>query len=145
MIDNQDINVMASRLRAHPVARGIGDSQTLDIAAALEQLRAEQHSSVHGHRQVTLFHRPPLTLVLFAFDAGGLLPDHVAQRMVSIQVIDGSLTVQAAGVDHVLEAQQILLLNPAVAHSVRAGMPSAMLLTVYQAAAEGRDSDGRSD
>jgi quercetin dioxygenase-like cupin family protein len=145
MIDNQDINLLASRLRDHPVARGIGDSQTLDIAAALEQLRAEGHPAVHGHRQVTLFHRPPLTLVLFAFDADGLLPDHVAQRMVSIQVIDGSLTVQADGTDHRLEAQQILLLNPGVAHSVRAGVPSAILLTVYQAAVEGRDADGRSD
>jgi quercetin dioxygenase-like cupin family protein len=145
MNDNQDINLLASRLREHPVARGIGDSQTLDIAAALELLRAEEHPAVHGHRQVTLFHRPPLTLVLFAFDADGLLPEHVAQRMVSIQVIDGSLTVQAAGVDHVLEAQQILLLDAAVAHSVRAGRPSAMLLTVYQAAAEDRDADGRSD
>jgi quercetin dioxygenase-like cupin family protein len=145
MMDNKDINVLASRLREHPVTRGIGDSQTLDIAAALEQLRAEEHPAVHGHRQVTLFHRPPLTLVLFAFDADGLLPDHVAQGLVSIQVIDGSLTVQAAGVDHRLDAQQILLLDPAVAHSVRAGQPSAMLLSVHQVAAAGRDADGSSD
>ena len=145
MIDNKDINVMASRLREHPVDRGIGDSQALDIAAALEQLRAEQHPAVHGHRQVTLFHRAPVTLVLFAFDADGLLPDHVAQGLVSIQVIDGSLTVQAAGVDHRLDAQQILLLDPAVAHSVRAGQPSAMLLTVHQVEADSRDPNPRSD
>ena len=69
------------------------------------------------------------------------------QHMVypSIQVIDGSLTVQAAGTDHVLEAQQILLLDPAVAHSVRAGMPSAMLLTVHQVEADSRDPNPRSD
>lgn len=144
MNDTHDINLEAARLREHPVARGIGDSQTLDIAAALEQLRAEEHPAVHGHRQVTLFHRPPLTLVLFAFDADGLLPDHTAQGLVSIQVIDGAIAVQAAGADHILEAGQILLLDPAVAHSVRVGQPSAMLLTVCQAA-EGGDSDGRSD
>jgi hypothetical protein len=33
IIDIQDINVMAVRLREHPVARGIGASQTLDITA----------------------------------------------------------------------------------------------------------------
>jgi quercetin dioxygenase-like cupin family protein len=143
VIDNQDIKGLPARLRDHPVARGIGDSQTLDLAAALEQLRAEAHPAVHGHRQVTLFHQPPVTLVLFAFDAEAQLPNHSAQGMVCIQVIDGAIAVQAAGADHILEAGQILVLNPDVAHTVRAARPSAMLLTVHQA--ERRDSAGRSD
>ena len=124
----------APRLRDHPVDRGIGASQTLDLGAALDHLLAEDHPAIHGHRQVTLFHQVPVTLVLFAFDAGGELPDHVAQGMVTIQALDGALTVQAGGADHPLTAGQILVLTPAVAHSVRAARASTMLLTVHQVA-----------
>lgn len=122
----------APRLRDHPFDRNIDASQTLDLGAALDHLLAEDHPAIHGHRQVTLFHQAPVTLVLFAFDAGGELPDHVAQGMVTIQALDGALTVHAVGADYMLKAGQILVLNPAVPHTVRAEHASSMLLTVHQ-------------
>lgn len=76
MIDTNLNNGMATRLRERPVARGISDSQ------------------------VTLFHQAPVTLVLFALDTGGELPDNVAQSVVSIQPLDSTLTMHAAGADH---------------------------------------------
>ncbi len=120
-----------TRLRAHPSDRAISDSQTLDLTAALEQLRSEEHPAPHGHRQVTLFHHRPVSVVLFAFDAEGTLPDHVAQGTVIIQVLQGSLHVQVDATDHVVESQQIMVLNPGIPHSVFAELPSAMLLTVH--------------
>lgn len=100
MIDTNLNNGMATRLRERPVARGISDSQTLDIPVALEHLCAESYAAGHGHRQVTLFHQAPVTLVLFALDTGGELPDNVAQSVVSIQPLDSTLTMHAAGADH---------------------------------------------
>jgi quercetin dioxygenase-like cupin family protein len=127
-----------SRLRQHPADRAIGDSQVLDLAAALEQLRAEDHPAPQGHRQVTVFHQSPVSMVLFAFTADGILPDHVAQGVVTIHVLEGALDVQVADAEHVLEQNQVLVLNPGVPHSVRASMPSAMLLTVNLAGVKNR-------
>ncbi len=121
-----------TRLREHPEVRGISASQSLNISAALAQLRAEVHAAIHGHRQVTVFHHLAFSLVLFDFDAGGVLPDHVVNGMVSIHVLEGMLTVHAADTDYPLAVGEILVLNPSVAHSVRAEIASAMLLTVHQ-------------
>ncbi|GAA5528235.1 cupin domain-containing protein [Herpetosiphon gulosus] len=121
----------APRLRDHPVTRGIGNNQILHLADAVDHLLNEAHPAIQGHRQITLFRQAPVTLILFAFDAGGELPDHVAQGIVSIQALDGRLTIHIAGIDHPLDAGQILLLNPAVAHSVRAEIASTMLLTIH--------------
>ena len=130
------------RLRQHPADRAIGTSQVLDLAAALEQLWNEPHAAIHGHRQVTVFQQSLVTMVLFAFDVDGTLPNHVAPGIVTIHVLEGSLTVQAEDTDHVLQFDQILVLNPGIPHSVRASEASAMLLTVNMA---GRDTTVREE
>jgi len=131
MIDPIPVPNGAPRLRDHPITRGIGNNQILHLADAVDHLVNEVHPAIHGHRQITLFRQAPVTLVLFVFDAGGELPDHVAQGIVSIQVLNGRLSIQIAGNDHRLDAGQILFLNPAIAHSVRAEIASTMLLTVH--------------
>ena len=119
------------RLRVHPSERFAGESHIFDLKTALQTLRAEAHSGQSGHRQVTIFHRAPVTQVLFAFDAGGDLADHAAQGLVTIHALDGHLIVQAAEQTHELEAGIMVVLAPGVRHSVRATKASAMLLTVH--------------
>jgi quercetin dioxygenase-like cupin family protein len=129
-MNEQSVPTDQSRLRQHPADRAIGDSQVLDLAAALEQLRAEDHPAPQGHRQVTVFHQTPVTMVLFAFEADGILPNHVAQGVVTIHVLEGALVIQTEAIEHVLEQNQVLVLKAGIPHSVRASVPSAMLLTV---------------
>ncbi len=125
------MNQQENRLRPAPVERFAGQSHVFNLDTALEELRAEAHPAQDGHRQKTLFHRSPVTKVLFSFDAGGALSDHSAHGLVTIQVLEGRLMVQADGQDHELNAGQILILNPDVSHNVRASQASAMLLTVH--------------
>jgi quercetin dioxygenase-like cupin family protein len=80
---------------------------------------------------MTIFHRAPVTQVVFAFEPGGELADHAAHGLVTIQVLEGRLVVQADKRDHELRAGYILILNPDVRHNVRALEASAMLLTVH--------------
>lgn len=124
------MNEQEDRLRPHSAERFAGDSHFFDLGSALQQLRAEPHSAQRGHRQVTLFHRTPVTHALFAFDQGGGLPDHSANGLVTIQALEGNLTVQAAGETHRLQAGMLVILKPNIRHSVHAEEPSAMLLTV---------------
>jgi len=119
------------RLRPHPVGRFAGESHVFNLNRALGELRAEAHAAQKGHRQVTIFHRAPVTKVLFAFEPGGELADHAANGLVTIHAIDGRLTVQAAGEMYELEAGMMVILSPGVRHSVRAEDAGAMLLTVH--------------
>jgi quercetin dioxygenase-like cupin family protein len=120
----------ADRLRVPPTARFAGESHVFDLTAELVRLRAEPHPSVRGHRQVTLFHRPPFSHVLFSFDAGGALKRHTADGLVTIHVLEGHITVETDAGGTALRAGQVLVLNAKVAHAVQAPEASAMLLTV---------------
>lgn len=119
------------RVRPAPVARFEGDSHEFHLGASSAALRAEAHEAKGGHRQVTLFHRPPVTYVLFAFESGGALPEHSANGVVTIHVLEGRMGVRADRKDHELGAGQLLILDPNVRHDVRALEASTMLLTVH--------------
>lgn len=124
-----------TRPRSHPNERFAAPQHLLDLTQSIEKLRAEAREGQHGHRQMTLFHRAPVTLVLFAFEKDGELADHAANGLVTIQVLDGALAVQAEEQNHELRSGNALVLDPNVRHSVRALEPSAMLLTVHLSAA----------
>lgn len=118
------------RSRTAPADRFAGESHLFDLDDSLAALRAEPHRTPGGHRQVTLFHRSPITYVLFDFEIGGGLKEHSANGLVTIHVLEGRLKVEADGSDHDLGAGHVLILNPNVPHDVRALEVSAMLLTV---------------
>jgi quercetin dioxygenase-like cupin family protein len=130
-MDEQQESAQQERLRLHPSRRFAGESHAFDLGEALRDLRAEVHPVERGHRQMTIFHRAPVTQVIFAFEPGGELADHAAHGLVTIHVLEGRLTVRADGYDHELSAGCILVLNPDVRHDVRASEVSAMLLTVH--------------
>lgn len=122
---------MSDRLRTPPAERFAGPKHLFSLREALKQLRAEDHPARDGHRGVTIFHRAPVTQVLFSFEAGGHFHEHSAPGLVTIHALEGRLEVTAEGVDHQLEAGSILILDPDVPHDVRASERSAMLLTVH--------------
>lgn len=118
------------RLRPHPATRMTGPAEILDLPTLAHRLRSEPHPSRDGHRQVGLIHRGPLRLVLFAFDAGGRLPEHKAPGHVVIECLRGAIIVSAEGARHELGENMTIVLEPDVPHSVEAPEESDMLLTV---------------
>ena len=121
----------SDRLRTAPAERFAGPRHHLSLREELEALRAEDHPARDGHRQIALFHRGPVTQVLFAFEDDGHLREHSAPGLVTIHVLEGRLEVAAAGRKHDLPAGEVLILDPDVPHDVRALERSAMLLTVH--------------
>src|SRR6476661_235647 len=101
------------RLRPHPSDRFAGESHVFDLKGTLSDLRAEAHSAKNGHRQATIFHRAPVTHVLFDFEPGGELADHTAHGLVTIHVLEGRITVQTTE-KHELGAGMMLILSPGV-------------------------------
>ncbi len=118
------------RLRVRPEERFDSPVEQLDLVEALKQLLSEPIPERHGHRQITVYHQRPVTIILFAFDRGGKLPEHKADGLVTIQVLEGQMRVQVSGQDYTLRAGHIVVLKSDVPHSITAVHPSAMLLTV---------------
>jgi quercetin dioxygenase-like cupin family protein len=119
------------RLRRAPAERFAGTEHRYDLAGTARQLRAEPHPATDGHRQMTIAHHGPVALVLFDFEAGGHLEDHVADGLVTIQTVAGHVQVRTSQGEHELGAGALLVLSPGVAHDLRASVPSQVLLTVH--------------
>lgn len=119
------------RLREPPSERFAGDAHLLDLRQELAGLRSEAHEGKDGHRQITLYHRAPVALVLFAFEPGGVLEQHSTNGFVTIHALEGRLHVAADGEEHELTSGRVLTLTPEIEHDVRASERSAMLLTVH--------------
>jgi quercetin dioxygenase-like cupin family protein len=118
------------RLRNRPSERFAGAEHRIDLAAALEALRGEHHESTERHRQITLFHKGSLRMVLFAFEAGAGLPSHRAPGSVVIHTLRGRIHVKTLNESYELTTGQLVILDPEVVHDVTAVEPSDMLLTI---------------
>lgn len=119
------------RRRPRPSDRFAGTEHALDVREALRALRAEPGPNANGHRQITLVHQGPVRLVLFAFAAGGRMPEHSAPGWVTIQVLRGALRVRTPDAQHALAEGHILALAPNVPHDVDASEEADVLLGVY--------------
>jgi len=119
------------RLRRQPLERFAGPEHVFNLAAMAGMLWREDHPAADGHRQLTLYHKDELTLVLFDFEAGSMLADHEADGYVTIQTISGELEVSTPAATRHLPPGSLLVLVPGVRHDVTARVASQMLLTVY--------------
>lgn len=124
----------SGRLRPHPDERFKSPQHLIDLERAARELSAEEPApsgpAQHGHRQKTLYRHGSLTIALFLFDAGAGLAEHQAEGVVTIQVLQGRISISAEDQQHTLTAGRMLVLAPGVRHDVRAEQPTRMLLTV---------------
>lgn len=120
----------ADHRRQPPRERFAGTEHLFDLAAEATALEGEPTGERDGHRQIALFARDELTIILFDFDAGGYLLEHSADGQVMIQVLHGELQVTTTDEDRRMPAGSLLVLAPGVRHDVHAIADSRMLLTV---------------
>jgi quercetin dioxygenase-like cupin family protein len=125
--------------RRPPRERFAGSKHVFNLREIADGLRNEREPVRGGHRQTTIYHRAPVTLVLFDFEAGARLADHRADAQVTILALAGQLAVSTSGQVHRLPAGSLLVLDPGVRHDVFAPERSQMLLTVTRIAASPPD------
>ncbi len=133
MSTSDDAPDTPARRRPPPIERFAGPERVVDLPAVTAALREEPAAAAapHGHRQTAVLHRGPVRMVVFAFDAGGRLPTHTADGLVTIHVLRGALTVTTPEAHHPLGAGAVLVLDPRIPHDVVAAEPADMLLTVH--------------
>ncbi len=120
----------SERLRERPSERFAGNEHLFDLAAEAAKLRSEPGSARNGHRQITLFRKGGVSLVLFDFEADGWLRDHSADGFVTVHVLSGAIHMTTADEDYSMPAGSLLVLEPGIKHDVRALTASRMLLSV---------------
>lgn len=126
--------------RRPPRERFSGTEHVFDLRGIAAGLRDERTPVRDGHRQMTIYHKTPVTLVVFDFEAGAWLADHQADAHVTILALTGLLEVSTPTQTHRLPEGSLLVLEPRVKHDVFAPEKSQMLLTVARTA--GRNPDG---
>ncbi len=124
----------SDQVRVPPRERFAGTEHVFDLHAIATGLRREDNPVRDGHRQMTIFHKHPLTLVVFDFEPGGGLAHHHADAHVTILALSGQLEVATPTGKHVLPEGSLLVLDPGVVHDVFAPVASQMLLTVDRTA-----------
>jgi quercetin dioxygenase-like cupin family protein len=120
----------SEHLRRPPRERFAGSEHLFDLQRETDALRAEPGGARNGHRQITLFRRGGISIVLFDFEADGWLADHAADGYVTVHVLSGEIRMTTAEQEYEMPAGTLLVLEPGVRHDVRAIQPSRMLLTV---------------
>jgi len=118
------------RLRKPPAERFDSPSLTFDMSRALAELRDEGGSEINGHRQKTLYKHAGRTIALFAMAPGGELAEHSADGTVSIEPVEGELTVAVNGREETLRRGGLGVMQPRTRHAVRSSGESAFLLQV---------------
>lgn len=119
------------RLRERPSHRFSGDTRAFDLLRIYEELADEPHDAIEGHRQIALFKDESTTVVAFLFEEGGELPEHRADGLATLHVLDGRLEIETPEEHHEIADDGMLIIRPGIAHSVRAQEPSKMILTVH--------------
>jgi quercetin dioxygenase-like cupin family protein len=122
--------MITERLREPPAQRFDAPSLTFSVKRTLEELRAEGGSEIHGHRQKTLYKHAGRTIAIFAMAPGGELAEHSADGTVSIEPVEGELTVSVDGKEQTLGPGDLVVMQPRTQHAVRSSGQSAFLLQV---------------
>ncbi|MBI1379931.1 MAG: hypothetical protein GC161_02440 [Planctomycetaceae bacterium] len=121
----------ASCDRRPPIDRAAVQAHRFDLREVAQFLHREKDDARRGHRQAAVYLRGPTSMSLLSFEAGGVLADQSLDGLAILHCVDGRIEVETDAAVHVLESRQLVVLDRHVRHSVRAAVPSEMLLTVH--------------
>lgn len=108
----------------------ITEGVDLDLAAAEQELRAEDAYQRDGHTARTLVREPSVRIVLVVMRAGAKIAAHRTQDTASIYAFAGTVRFGLPARAVELSAGRLLVIPPGLTHDVEAVTESAFLLTL---------------
>ena len=100
-----------------------------DLMAEVDRLHGERTWNT-GQNARTLIKYDDLRVVLMALKAGCRIPEHKANRRISVQVLSGHVRLNAAGRTCDLRPGSLLALHERAPHNLETLDESAVLLTI---------------
>jgi quercetin dioxygenase-like cupin family protein len=80
----------------------------------------------------TIVEKETGTVTLFAFDKDQALSEHTAPFDAMVQIIDGRTEIRIAGVPHLVNEGEILVMPANQSHALKALTPFKMVLTMIR-------------
>ena len=103
---------------------------TIDLPSFIKQVKEESSWKDKDRNAITVFKTNGMRIVLIALHAGAEMKTHIADGIISIQVIDGRMKFNADNRFVELNKGQILALHKGIQHSVLAVEETLFLLTL---------------
>ncbi len=123
------MSTSSERRRIAPRERFAGSEKLFNLDAEFASLPNE--STVRqGHMQKAIYRHGRVTTGIFSFEANAGIDQHQVEGESTIHVLDGELFVRTGENEYTLGPNDLLLLDPAVSHDLRAVKPTRMLMTV---------------
>lgn len=79
-----------------------------------------------------VLHKESGTVTVFAFDEGQGLSEHTAPFDALVQVLDGTVSIQLAGVQHMLRAGDMIIMPAGKPHALNAVTRMKMMLVMIK-------------
>ena len=120
------------QIRKHPKHRLGSSVQIVGLTDATTRLRAEMPGAVRDYRQIAITRHGDVTIILVAFNAGGIIKEHRTSGLVTIHVLSGRLNVELEDGFREVGPSELVTLAPQVRHAIRALESSEILLYVHR-------------
>ncbi len=102
----------------------------MDLNKFMEQIKNEVTWKSSNYNAITIFKSPALRIVLIGLHEGAVLKEHNTQGVISVQVLKGRIKFVTEKHSAILNAGQMISLQPLIAHHVEAQAESFFLLTI---------------
>jgi quercetin dioxygenase-like cupin family protein len=96
----------------------------------IKQIRKEKSWKKNDRNAITVFKTNGMSIVLIALHKGAEMVKHIASGLITLQVLKGKITFNAAEKLIKLGKGQMLVLHEGISHSVLAKKKSIFLLTL---------------
>lgn len=103
---------------------------SIDLPAYMRQIKDESSWKDGKRNAITVFKTNGLRIVLIALREGTEMARHIAEGIISVQVLEGKLQFNTDGQTVELASGQMLALHERVPHSVLAIQETIFLLTL---------------
>lgn len=102
-----------------------------DIPAFVQQVKVESAWDKSDRNAITIFKTDNMTIVVTALKEGAVIKDNVVNGFLSVQVLEGAITMETLEGDGDMGEHHLMVFHPGVPHSLEARLDSVLLLTTY--------------
>lgn len=102
----------------------------IDLHRYMSQLKSEEAWLNSQRNAITLFKTDAMRIVMIGLHAGGILPEHKAEGIISVQVLKGHIRFIVGDDEKKLVEGHMLTLHEKIPHTVVAVEESVFLLTM---------------
>ncbi len=102
----------------------------INLQSYIKQLKAEEAWQKNDRNAITVFKTEGVTVVVVAMHANAEISNNVVNGILTLQVLEGNVEVAVNETTENISQRQMLAIERAVSHNIRAMEDSFLLLTI---------------